>query len=464
MYLFLLCLYFAWLAAQNFVLPWIYQQQMASAATVGVLMASKEAVLALALVLLAHRALDHGWRLRAVDLLALAYAGLLILYVPLGPALLGSQATLALRLISLRSLIALVLFYFWGRLSFLAVRGLRQLIWFVLGLQATVAVFGLCEWFFLPASFWSDTIGVGRFMLDVKGLLDGQNVINGLPGNLYQFGVRRVISTYGDPLAMGIASVFPLLLGLAVGLRDRPLAGGHGFRWRLWIPVALVAAALLLTLGRESIAAAGLGVLVLLWWSGQFRRALVPALLAFVSVLCLPQLWTYAAQTISFRESSAALHLRFLRSGWKQIPNLLLGKGLGEAGGWAFSLAGVQTAVGESSYFDLMAQTGVLSVVLLSGFLIALAQTARKRSCAFPDPLISAALLAAAAHVLARSVVAIFSPSLFDVVPLASFFFLCGAAFTALDRGVARPALAARRVLILRSAETPHHGDRSSQP
>lgn len=455
MYLLFLCLYFAWLAVQNLVLPWLYQREILPATAVSLLMASKEGILALALLILAYRAFDHGWRFSTADKFALAYAGLLLLYVPLGPTLLGSRATLVLRLISLRSLAALVLFYFWGRLSFLNLRELRRLIWFVLGLQVAVALFGLYEWTFLPASFWSDTVGLGPFMLDVKGLLAGQNVINGLPSNLYQFGVRRIISSYGDPLAMGIASVFPLLLCLALRFTERPQANAAGFRAWLWAATGVIGLALCLTIGRESIGAAGLGALLLLWWSGRYQRAVVPALVVFGVLMVVPQVSSYIAQTVSFRESSAATHLRFLKNGWKEAPTLILGKGLGEAGGWAFSLADVRTDIGESSYFDLMAQTGFLSVLLLLGFLFSLARTALRQSRMFPDPLISAAFLAAAAHLVARSVMGVFSPSLFAVIPLASFFFLCGAALTAIGRLRQNPHLAARRVLILRQA-LPH--------
>ena len=112
-------------------------------------------------------------------------------------------------MVSMRSLVSLVLFYFWGRLSFFDLRQMRYLVRFVVGLQVVVALFGIYEWWFLPASFWSDTVGAGTFMLDVKGLLANQNVVNGLPSNMFVFGIRRSISSYGDPLAMGIASVFP---------------------------------------------------------------------------------------------------------------------------------------------------------------------------------------------------------------------------------------------------------------
>lgn len=452
----LLCIYFTWLAVQNFVLPWAYRQHWLAASSVALLMSCKEAILVIVIAGLLYRVFKKDWRFQASDKFAAAYILLLVSYLVFAPSVLGSTASFDLRMISLRSVISLALFYLWGRLCCLEIDELRRLVRFVVGLQVAVALFGLGEWLFLPASFWSETVGIGTFMLDVKGLLEGQNVIGGLPSNMFHFGMRRVISTYGDPLAMGIASVFPLLLCIAWLCRKGPRAGSS-FLW--WLAAGLIAAALLLTVGRESIGAAVLGTALLTWWSGRSRRLAVPIVATVIALLLLPQVWAYISATLTFQEGSAATHLRFLYSGWNQLPKMLLGKGLGEAGGWAFSLAGVQSEVGESSYFDLMAQTGVLSVILLLGFLLTTARAAFALAKKFPEPLISATLLAVAAHLVSRSALAIFSPSLFGVVPLASFFFLCGAAFTTLQHMAAQPRIVARRVLVLR----PDTGS-SSQP
>lgn len=453
MTVFLVCLYFTWLAVQNFVLPLAYRHQLLSASSVAALMALKEAVLVVAIAILVPRAFGKDVRCNVPDRFAAAYITLLIFYLVFAPSLLGSAASFELRMISLRSVISLALFYIWGRLSWLGTRELRHLIQFVVGLQVVVAIFGLCEWLFLPASFWSDTVGIGVFMLDVKGLLEGQNVAGGLPSNMFQFGLRRAISTYGDPLALGLASVFPLLVCVALGLRRR--AGPATPFISYWTAGGLIAAALLLTIGRESIGAAGLGIALLARWSGKFQRITLPILGLTVGLLFLPRVWTAVVSTITFHEGSAATHLEFLRSGWGQAPEMLLGKGLGEAGGWAFSLAGVQTEVGENSYFELMAQTGLLSAVLLGGFLLTTARAAFRYSRKIPDPLISVAFLSAAAHIVSRSVFAVFSPSLFGVVPLASFFFVCGVAFTTMQRLELKPQLQARRVLVLRPATQP---------
>src|SRR5882757_5847904 len=279
MYLYFLYFFFLWLAVQNLFLPWVYRQHLFPSSTVGLFMASKEITLALALITLTPRFWKKDSRPMAADKFAIAYATLLTFYLLCGPWFIGGTATFALRMISLRGVVSLALFYFWGRLSFLTLRELRHFIYFVVGLQIVVASFGIYEWAFLPASFWSDTVGVGTFMLDVKGLLENQNVRDGLPANMYQFGIRRLISSYGEPLGMGIASVFPLLLCVAIFLRDSLLPVSRA-RWLLMSTV--IGAALLLTIGRESIGAAGLGIVVLLWMRGKLRRTAAPVVIAIV--------------------------------------------------------------------------------------------------------------------------------------------------------------------------------------
>ena len=451
--MFALCSYFVWLALQNFLLPWGYRQALLPVIWLTGLMAAKEVILLAAILILSFRIWHSGiktWRWIASDGFAIAYVGLLTAYL-FFPGAVGSQASFSLRLISLRSLLSLGLFYFWGRLCFFSIRQLRHFILFVVVLQTGVAAVGVFERFALRDAFWSDTVGIGSFMIDVKGLLEGQNVINGLPSNMFRMGLRRTISTYGDPLAMGIASVFPFLLCVTSMLHSP--RSRHRLAWQAM--AILIGTALVLTLGRESIGAAVVGVLLLLVWGGRVRGYAVAILFSGLLLLVLPQLWSFTAQTLSFREESAATHLNFLAAGWREAPQMLRGKGLGEAGGWAYSLAGVRTDTGESSYFDLMAQTGLASVLLLLGFLLTTARHAFQEARIFKDEMLSAALLAAAAHILCRSLLAVFSPSLFGVVPLASFFFFCGSSFTTLQHARAHPLCRARRVLVLRRP-SPH--------
>lgn len=447
MYLVLLCIYFTWLALQNFLLPLAYQQGWLSFASATMLMAAKEVIMALALLLLGYRAFQKGWRFNAADKFAMGYAILLGLYLALAPMILDATVPFFIRIVSLRSLISLVLFYFWGRLSFLELKETRRLLRFVVALQLLVAVFGIFEWNFLPLSFWRDTVGQGAFMIDVKGLPDGINVYDGLPINMVRSDIRRSISTYGDPLAMGISCVFPLLV-CAGWLINRPKFAAVVARRKWWIASVMIGVALVLTNGRESIAVALIGVVLLGFWAGKGKSILVPMVAIAVLVLAIPAVWEHIADTVTFREGSASDHLEFLHTGWENAPKLLWGKGLGEAGGWAGSLAGVDSQVGEDTYLELMAQTGILSVVLLVGFLLAICKQARWFAARIPDKLLAAALAAAAANIIGRLFMAVFSPSFFDVVPMASFFFLCGVMFTTLQRLGLKPGWVLQQAVV----------------
>lgn len=404
-------------------------------------MTGKEAVMVLALLALGYRVFRKGWRFNAADRFALAYAALLVLYLVFAPLMPGSTVGFFIRAVSVRSLISLAIFYFWGRLSYLETGELKKFIRFVLGLQIGVASFGLFEWTVLPTSFWSETVGAGNFMLDVKGLLEGSNVADGLPANMFRFDIRRIISTYGDPLAMGIACVFPLLLCVAwlLGRKRGDLVRKSRLQW--FLAVVILSVTLLLTIGRESIGVVLFGAALLVWWAGKTKNLVMPAVFATILLMLTPQARSNFVDTVTFRESSAAEHLQFLQSGWNAAPELLLGKGLGESGGWAYSLAGVESEVGENSYLELMSQAGLLAVVLLAGFLIFSCRRSLWYAKRVHDPLMAAAFYAVAANIAARAVMAMFSPSLFGVIPMASFFFLCGAAFTSMQRVGLRPGL-----------------------
>jgi hypothetical protein len=93
MYLVFLCLYFLWLAVQNFLLPWSYRQRWFSVETVGVLMAAKEFLLAAGLLWLSRRAVERrGWlRLTSCDAFALGYCVVLCLYLVLAGWLPGGD-------------------------------------------------------------------------------------------------------------------------------------------------------------------------------------------------------------------------------------------------------------------------------------------------------------------------------------------------------------------------------------
>jgi hypothetical protein len=68
--------------------------------------------------------------------------------------------------------------------------------------------------------------------------------------------------------------------------------------------------------------------------------------------------------------------------------------------------------------------------------------------------LLAAGLAAAAANIIGRLFMAVFSPSFFDVVPMASFFFLCGVMFTTLQRLGLKPGWVLRQAVVSRKFDS----------
>ena len=456
MYLGFLRFFFFWLALQNFLLPLAYKQEWLSLATVTTIMASKEVVMILALLLLFYRFADNSWKFNWADKAGLGYCVVLVTYMLIGDQFLKQPAApFFIKAVSLRALISPVLFYLWGRFSYLRLGELEKFIKFIVGLQFFVALFGIYEWLFLPLSFWSDTVGTGLFMLDAKGLQEGWNVVNGLPGNMVRSEIRRSISTYGDPLAMGVACVFPLLVCVAWVLWKKKTQVGSLAGLRYWAALLVIGVALLATNGRESIGVALVGILILFFQTEKSRKLLLPAAVLAGILLLIPMVWDQVVNTVTFQEGSASFHFELLQSGWKRIPDMMVGDGLGQSGTWALSLTGVHTDVGESSYLELMSQAGIASVLLLVGFLIALIKTALVYSKRTSHRLLGAAFVAMAANLIPRSIFAIFSPSLFGVIPMASFLFLCGASFTSMERAGVKKGFLLCKARVIKIARTP---------
>src|SRR5439155_22577137 len=95
------------------------------------------------------------------------------------------------------------------------------------------AGFGLIEMFLLGDGFWR-SLGVDQYWIAVKGL-SPRMLVNGVPGNFYgQYGLtpdlgtraRRMVSSYGDPLAAGYG-----LLLVATLCRPATIRSRRGHRW-----------------------------------------------------------------------------------------------------------------------------------------------------------------------------------------------------------------------------------------
>ena len=323
----------------------------------------------------------------AADVLAVVYAGIVVLYWLLPQDWLDGDATARGELLALRHHLLPVAAYALGRL-------LSEL-WRVerLGLAialtaAGVALIGLLDLAFVSLQAWRDS-GVPGWYRDQLGL--NYEGLTGLPENwVYNTGdennpIRRLVSTFLSPLASAYCFVVALIY-----LLSRP------FRWWTIVLSLLVFLGLLYTHTRAAVGALAVGLLVL----AAVQRRLAPVVLAVASIVvsavffaAYPSIGpstSYTPEELEFlrenaesapgtssdpfspSESSLASHWRNLRDGVEAILDHPQGYGLGNAGVVA-KRTGVEIKAGESTYVELGINIGIAGLaafVLWSAFVL----------------------------------------------------------------------------------------------
>jgi hypothetical protein len=342
----------------------------------------------------AARARRLPFRPRAPDALALAFAGIVVLYALIPRSALDGHATHKAIAYALRHDLTGVGAYFLGRAVLPRLKDVR---WLILGVAAAVAAWGLIDIYAIHLDWWrhNGTVGYFRDQLDLRY---GAGLSH-LPDNfVYNNGnedelTRRLISTFLSPL--GAAYLFAVALLLAP-------------RTRSAIPLALVAAAgLLWTHARAALLGLAVGFAILAvvrhrLWPVAAAAATLAVGFAFLAVF--PDLGprahftpaelryqrAHAHQAGRGRlEPSAESHLSSLRDGVSTVVHHPQGYGLGNAGEVAFR-ENVPIKAGESNYTELGVETGLLGALLFIAWNLALlVALARARQAAL------AAMLAA---------------------------------------------------------------------
>jgi hypothetical protein len=410
-----------WLPFSNFIPPLLYAQFAVGAETARGLIAVKDGLLGMSL---AGNALRQRTRLgdwQMADLLLLTYTVLLTLYLALGIGDGEAQLSAETQLSAFRNLITPPLAYFAGRM--LQVDATPSLLRVLLITHAVVCAFGFFELFLLPLEFWSLVVQIGGFLVDVKGLQPDQNSNQyGLWANHIMHGMRRMVSFYGDPHSLGQASVVPVVYVAAL------VASGR----RRWLPLlVLFMGALALSVHRESILATLLALGLLAWIRrDQHARLGSIALWVVFGGLVLSTLGSeLLTNTVTGQESSASVRTQFMQEAVENLDQYWLGRGIGQAGGYA-NLEGVSAeGVGENSYMALMGQAGILSVLLFVGF-FGTAIVALARGATTHQNLLAAALAAA---LFGRCCGALFSESIFGFTGTAPLFLFAGLAMRAIS-------------------------------
>jgi hypothetical protein len=224
---------------------------------------------------------------RVLDLAALAFAAVLVLYLLLPSDLLPSPgSTLAQRVLSFRTLIFIPVLYLYGRVwPPVRPRDRQALVATVVGVAALVSLLGLIELWFVPTRFWVDW-GIVRF-----DLFQGFNYRGpgGLPENFFQststgVALRRMVSTYLSPLGIAYTGLLVVPLAVAAALASRLRS-----RW-LWLAFTLVVVSIALSVTRLALACLAIEAIVLV---GVFRRRAAVGAFSIALVAAAAALFVY---------------------------------------------------------------------------------------------------------------------------------------------------------------------------
>jgi O-Antigen ligase len=341
-----------------------------------VVAAWKEALLLVALLVVAW----HVRRLPAVkaaDVLATAYAIVIVVYLVIPQDVLGGEATTRGELLALRHHLFPVAAYALGRLAAFAWEERGRVGGLIVMSAVVVAVVGLVDLALISLQAWRDSGVPGWYRelgLDYEGL-------SGLPENwVYNTGdeenpIRRLVSTFLSPLASGYALVVALIY-----VASRP------FRWWWALLGVLFYVALLFTHTRAALAALAFGLVVL----ALAQRRIAPAVLAAASVAAgalflavYPSIGpstSYTPEELEWlrenaqkqgdtsgdpfggNEASTESHWRNLRDGVRVVIEHPQGFGLGNAGVVA-KRTGVKIKAGESTYTELGVDAGIAGML-----------------------------------------------------------------------------------------------------
>jgi hypothetical protein len=310
------------------------------------------------------------------DVLALAFAAIVLLYALIPQDALDGQATHKAIAYALRHDLTGVGAYFLGRA---VVPRRRDVRWLVLAVAAAVAAWGLVDVYAIHLDWWRHNGTVGYFKNQLG--YDYGRGLSGLPDNfVYNNGneqelTRRLVSTFLSPL--GSAYLFLVALLLAP-------------RTRLAIPlVALAAAGLLWTHTRAAILALAVGFTILAAvsrraWPLAVGVATLAVGFAFLAIFTdvgprthftPPELTVQRAHARetgpTTLEPSAESHWTNVRDGIRTVVHHPQGYGLGNAGEVAFR-EGVPLKAGESNYTELGVETGLVGALLFIAWNLAL--------------------------------------------------------------------------------------------
>ncbi len=225
--------------------------------------------------------------------------------------------------------------------------------WYCLKFITFVALFGLLDFFldrmFGTITFWTDTIGFGHYLEDIKNNV----LINGLPGNFYGqygnefFSQKRLVGFWGTPLTSGYGLLMSVLFSFCSLLLNKG-------RKALYLFVFVIDfSALILTFTRGIIIPVLFLLPIMLFAFRPKYRAGIVALFVFAVIIGAA---LFGEKIISYiYDGSTIEHIRQVTDSLSQVS--FFGAGYGSFG--IYSNVGT-----ESTYITLLGQTGGIGMLL----------------------------------------------------------------------------------------------------
>ena len=402
----------AGMAVHNFLLMLLLKLQTPGP-VVRVAQGWKELVLAaLVAVAIVHllRSSRRGerWHWIAMDWIAIAFAGVLAVYLAVPSSLFGGDTNLLQKLVAFRVDAAIPVLYFLGRVFAQPVqRDLNLTAWLIVGAAAVVGAFGAYELFFVPTVRWLDW-GVNLYSSWLGFTYKGPA---GLPENFFQslpdgLLLRRMVSTYISPLGIAYTGllVFPLAAMLIDRAKNRVALVASVIAGTLFLIGVLLAVTRL-----AELCLAGEAVLLALVWRSRLSMALVPVVVVGVAAVLFwypsvgPVVDPYLlpgeshSDTILYMgDPSFAEHLRFLELDLALDIKHPFGAGLGGSVHRFVQNTNDTSGTGESAVLGMFGDIGLLGGLLYAvlyglGLVYGLlaAWRARQRSYAYAVALVA---------------------------------------------------------------------------
>lgn len=218
--------------------------------------------------------------------------------------------------------------------------------------------------------FWTDTIGITRFMIDIKGQ-EGV-LVNGLPGSFYgsyggeYLSKKRLLGLWAHPLTAGYSLCLPLLFCINSSF-SKNLENKTKIKYYIFSIIFSIS--LFLTYTRAIIIPTAIAIVFILFKKSKIFKTYFPLFIIIVFLLLVIK---YDEILSYLYDGSTIGHIVSLISGFSQAS--IFGKGL--------ATFGINSSIGtESMYVSVYGQMGIIGLATyLSFFVMAYCRLKRNKS------------------------------------------------------------------------------------